>query len=236
MISANYNDIKKHLMSMRLKTYEPGYDVYSKILPRLNEICCKSGDSLEGNLYYSGQMDFSEKFDVAPKDRFRGKRRDYSTYVLTGSNLLEVGFNGGHSALLALSVNVNLKYTGVDFGNHPYTKPAFEFLKNIFGDRIDLILGDSRDILPQLAVSSKKYDLFHVAGGHDYNVAFSDLSNVWNISNHGDVVLFDDTNSGVASWYLDEICDFFVATGKFSKIELAILWESNQHILLRVNK
>ena len=62
------------------------------------------------------------------------------------------------------------------------------------------------------------------------------VDNVLDLCNDGDVILFDDTNSGVSSWLLEEICDMFVMRGLVSRQVCPRLWKSDQHVLLRVNK
>jgi hypothetical protein len=229
--------LRRHLVALKDPDYEPAFDQYKDYLVGLNEICLKSNDQLEGNLFYSGPQNFSDDLAQVPELRYRNKRRDYATYSLSGSSLLEIGFNGGHSAMLALTVNPSLRYFGIDYGNHPYTRPCFEYLRQIFGDRIELWLGDSRDLVPALRHShGYKFNLFHIDGGHDFGVAYADLCNVIDLSTDGDVILFDDTNSGVSVWLIDEICDFFAMKGMVTRLHCPRLWRSDQHVLLRVNK
>jgi hypothetical protein len=237
MFGVSTDVLRKHFVALKDPAYEPAFDHYVDYLAGLNDICLKSKDLLEGNLFYSGPQDFSDNLAQPPEPRYLNKRRDYATYVLSGSSLLEIGFNAGHSALLALSVNPGLRYFGIDYGNHPYTKPCFEYLRKIFGDRIELWIGDSRDLVPALRHSHNyKFNLFHIDGGHDFGVAYADMCNVTDLSMDGDVILFDDTNSGVSVWLLDEICDYFVMRGMVTRLECPKLWQSDQHVLLRVNK
>jgi hypothetical protein len=237
MTGVSTDILRNHFLSLRNSEYDPGYREYAAYLSGLNEVSQQFSGIVEGNLFYDGPNDFIGNFAKAPISRYRGKRRDYATYVLSGSSLLEIGFNAGHSALLALTVNPNLRYFGVDFGNHPYTTPCFEYLRQIFGNRIDLWIGDSRDLIPALRHSKDiKFNLFHIDGGHDFGVAYADLCNVIDFCLDGDVILFDDINSGVESWLLDEICDFFVIRGIVTRLDCPRLWQSNQHVLLRVNK
>lgn len=237
MAGSSPEAILNHFVALRREDYEPAFDRYRRYLPELNAICVRSGDMLEGNLFYAAPHDFADGTDLPPDAVYRWKRRNYATYVLSGSSLMEIGFNGGHSALLALTANPELRYHGMDFGNHPYTRPCFEYLRGVFGDRINLWIGDSRDLIPALRHSGGYcFDLFHIDGGHDFQVAYSDMCNVIDLAKDGDVILFDDTNSGVSVWFLDEIADFFCIKGLVSRIECPTLWRSNQHVLLRVNK
>ncbi len=226
----------RFLRSMRNTDFEPGYDEYIKLLPRLNKICYNNGGNLEGNLFYASAPDFEYELCPPPEPRFRKKRRDFAGYVMGGSNMLEIGFNAGHSALLALCANQHLKYSGVDYGNHPYTVPCFNYLKEFFGSRISLRIGDSRDVIPTISPSEmNEFDLFHIDGGHSFEVCYKDLSNIISVAKSGSVILLDDTNSGVSEWFIDEIADLFIMRGLVTRQFCSRLWQSDQHVLLLVN-
>jgi hypothetical protein len=237
MTNVPIEELFKHFAALKDTDYEPGFDKYMLHLEGLNETCRSAGDLLEGNLFYGGPRDFASNLAEPPEAAFRTKRRGYATYVLSGTSMLEIGFNGGHSALLALSVNPRLKYFGVDYGNHPYTRPCFEYLRGIFGDRIDLWIGDSRELIPAVRhASGLKFDLFHIDGGHDFGTAYADMCNVIDICDKDDVILFDDTNSGLTIWHIDEVCEFFAMRGLVTPVACPLLLQSNRHVLLKVNK
>jgi predicted O-methyltransferase YrrM len=80
------------------------------------------------------------------------------------NDVLEIGFNSGFSALLMLLTNENIKITCVDICTHKYTMLCFNKMKDIFGDRINIINGSSEKILPTLAGNT--YDMIHLDGGH----------------------------------------------------------------------
>jgi hypothetical protein len=121
---------------------EPCLEAYKSHLIEINKIVLESKEKLEGNLFY-----FHESTPVldAPEPGRKHKRFNYGFFVLGGNKLLEIGFNAGHSALLALTSNPDLVYVGVDLANHRYTIPCFKYLESVFGNRINLIVGDSRD-------------------------------------------------------------------------------------------
>ena len=65
-------------------------------------------------------------------------------------NILEIGFNAGHSAELWLSVKPNIKVTSFDIGTHSYLTLGKDFIDRKFPGRHTLILGDSRETLPKV--------------------------------------------------------------------------------------
>ena len=87
----------------------------------------QSGVPLEGNLFTEH---FQPEIPAVPIEAFRNKRSNYALFCAAGSSLLEIGFNAGHSCMLALSANKDLVYTGVDIGMHAYTQPCFEYLRS----------------------------------------------------------------------------------------------------------
>jgi hypothetical protein len=236
MVGLSNEILQAYLSALKNPDFEPGYDDYREALEGLNRVCMASGEPIEGNLFFPCTQASDNTPPTMPHPGFREKRRDYATYALSGQSMLEIGFNAGHSALLALTINPNLKYLGIDYGNHSYTRPCFEYLRNLFGHRVDLWIGDSRELVPTLRHSPARFDLFHIDGGHDFGVAYADLCTVIDLCSDNQVILFDDTKSGVPHWLLDEICDFAAIRGLVSRVEAPTLWKSPHHILLKVNK
>ena len=62
-------------------------------------------------------------------------------------NVMEIGFNSGFSTLLMLISNTNMHITCFDLGEHSYTLPCYEKIKETFGDRISIVIGDSTKTL-----------------------------------------------------------------------------------------
>ena len=110
---------------------------------------------------------------------------------LSGSRMCEVGFNGGFSALLWLLGNSSIHLDCLDLGEHSYTQIAYQKLKDRFGNRITLQLGDSQQTMKNLEYG---YDLVHVDGGHSEAVAKSDCQQAIRILKPGSLLLLDDTN------------------------------------------
>jgi predicted O-methyltransferase YrrM len=131
-------------------------------------------------------------------------------------NVMEIGFNAGHSAELFLENNKDLYLTSFDLGIHYTVIPAKEYIDRTYSNRHKLILGDSKITLPNFINENKdiKYDIIFIDGGHDYETVKSDMNNCIKLSHKDTIILMDDTyftgewvNSGptkVWTEYLEE--------------------------------
>ena len=124
---------------------------------------------------------------------FINKAKNISNLVLNKNikNIMEIGFNSGFSTLLMLLTNPNICVSCFDLGEHSYTIPCFEKLKETFGDRINITIGNSTETLHN---TTNKYDLIHIDGGHQTEVANSDITNSYRLSKHGTILIMDDYN------------------------------------------
>lgn len=211
-------------------TWDPGLSEYRDHLAALNAVVADSGETPEGSLFFLNNQVPSD----VPQPEMLNKRRNYAAFALSGSRLLEIGFNAGHSCLLALTMNKELDYTGVDLGNHAYARPCFEYLKSTFGERVRVHFGDSREVLPVLRAQGLLYDLVHVDGGHGWSVMQADLLNAFDLCRDGSALMMDDTDDS----RIDKICDLYSIRGLLSRIRPARLWSEahNAHSLFRVHK
>ena len=92
-------------------------------------------------------------------------------------NIMEIGFNAGHSADLFLNINQNIKVTSFDIGVHKYVDYGKKFIDNKYPGRHSLILGDSKKTIPDFfqGNSNIKFDLIFIDGDHSEVGAISDL-------------------------------------------------------------
>jgi precorrin-6B methylase 2 len=196
---------------------DPGWDPASMIEPEhtraLHEIVDASGEAIEGNLFTLHQQ---HPLPEQPEPSLRGKRRNFALYVTGGASLLEIGFNAGHSCLLALSVNPTLRYVGVDLGEHAYTEPCFRYLHSVFPGRVELVTGDSREVLPLAG----QFDRFHMDGGHGLEIAASDLRAVISMACPDATILVDDINQH----HISAICDWHELQGDLASVAIGSLW------------
>jgi predicted O-methyltransferase YrrM len=150
------------------------------LLPIINN----SQELLEGNIFMLHQ---TTNFT----DVYLNKAKNISNLVLNKnvSNVMEIGFNAGFSTLLMLISNPKLHITCFDLGEHAYTLPCFEQLKLTFGERLNIIIGDSTQTLIKC---QQTFDLIHIDGGHTTHVATSDITHSHRLSKQGTILIMDD--------------------------------------------
>jgi SAM-dependent methyltransferase len=125
-------------------------------------------------------------------DKMYKKQELLYNSVKNTNSILEIGTYMGHSLLIMLLSNPNLKITCIDISNK-YTGPAVEILNKYFNNAITFICGNSLDVLLTL---NTKFDLFHIDGNHDENFIYKEFTLIHQLSNDSNIlkVLFDDEN------------------------------------------
>lgn len=143
-----------------------------------------SGEILEGNIFMTHNTNTYSNV-------FLKKTKNISNVLLNKNikNVIEIGFNAGFSTLLMLITNPNINITCCDLGEHSYVIPCYEKIKEIFGNRINIIIGDSTKTLPNI---TGNYDVIHIDGGHSSDVANSDIINSYRLSKQGTILIMDD--------------------------------------------
>jgi len=150
------------------------------LLPIINNC----GEKHEGNIF---MIHHTTNYTTT----FINKAKNISNLVLNKNikNVMEIGFNSGFSTLLMLLTNPNMCISCFDLGEHTYTIPCFEKIKETFGDRINITIGDSTKTLQNV---NDNYDLIHIDGGHSNEVANSDIMNSYRLSKPGSILIMDD--------------------------------------------
>lgn len=191
--------------------------ILNKLLPIINSI----GEPLEGNLFMKHNTTyFSEDQYMINKVN---NLCSLINNTISSKNVLEIGFNAGFSALLILLSNPNINLTCVDICSHKYTKPCYQLLKDMFGERIQLYTGDSMKILPEF---NTEFDVIHIDGGHDENVAKSDILQSYRLCRKpGGILIMDDYNFPILKTLWDNYCEEW----KLEKYELPGLKETPNH-------
>lgn len=158
------------------------------------------GPSPEGNIY-------SSHLTTRKNDLMLSKQKNFVEFFsnFNGTNVLEIGFNGGFSALLIKLTNPYIKLTCIDINEHQYIIPCHKTLSEFFYD-MELLTCSSLVALPQLISQNIVYDAIHIDGDHSLEGATKDLELCLKLSKKGTVIIFDDTNLS----YLDKLCTSYV--------------------------
>lgn len=158
----------------------------------ISKIIDDTNERLEGNVY----CDISSKNII---HEFKVKQENIKNISKNKNKIMEIGFNAGHSVLLMLLENPNAEYLLFDLGNHSYTKPCFEYLKESFSEtKINIIYGDSiktiKDYINSNPNEINQYDFIHIDGGHEYEVLDNDFIYSKVLLNNDGLIIIDDTN------------------------------------------
>jgi hypothetical protein len=111
--------------------------------------------------------------------------------VKNAKNVLEIGTYMGHSLLIMLLSNPELKITCIDISDE-YTKPAVKILNKYFNNAITFIHNDSLTALKDLNI---KFDFFHIDGNHNVKNITSEFEYCLKLnksSNNTFKIIFDD--------------------------------------------
>lgn len=116
-------------------------------------------------------------------------------------NIVEVGFNAGHSAYAFLNARPDTTVSSFDLGTHAYVAKGKAFIDERFPERHTLIRGNSMSTIPVFATENpdQQFDLIYIDGGHELDVAAADLRNCATLS-HGDTVVVMDDYMPDANW------------------------------------
>ena len=117
---------------------------------------------------------------------------DYLKKVaLDKSNILEIGFNAGHSAETFLSSNNYSKVTSIDEASHDYIDYGYYYLSRKFKNRLRLHKIDSAEIASVID-TKETFDLIFIDGFHSYEYAKNDMLNCKNLSDNSTLMILDD--------------------------------------------
>ena len=184
------------------------------LLPIINN--CE--ELLEGNIFMLHNT-------TTYTDIYLNKSKNISNIVLNKNlkNVMEIGFNAGFSTLLMLLSNPNINITCFDLGEHKYTMSCYNKMKETFGNRINIIIGDSTKTLPNI---NDKYELIHIDGGHSTEVANSDIVNSYRLSNEGTILIMNDYDFS----NLQNLWDNYIIKYNLKKLDIHVYNSPHQDI------
>lgn len=177
---------------------------------------------LIGNLFYDHlQPHFSQAPLLEACDL---KRRRLFEAAKKSSVMFEIGINGGHSALLCLMANPNLRIIANDIAQfyppeplcHPeiYVPVACETLKHLFPGRVTTIIGDCLTAVPEYVKNHPMRDieLVHIDG--EKTTYIQDFYNLRPILKPGAIIVFDDSQQE----RVREVVDSLISEGSCSRM------------------
>ena len=154
----------------------------------LNNIIIQSNERLEGNCLYIHKEIGRIRYENGETEKLR---QNLYKLAKNASNILEIGFNGGHSSALFIYANPNIKILAFDLCEHKYTETCANYLKKNIN--LEFIKGDSL-ITVQDYNNKETFDVIHIDGGHGDLCAINDLKNCKKFANSNTILVFDDTH------------------------------------------
>lgn len=205
------NPIYKTFQFIPFQEYANIINNHRWILDKIKQIVLQTlgNAEAEGNYFTMNGNIEVELPELVPK------QQNIFSIATNAHNILEIGFNAGHSTLLFLLANPSSNITCIDTCTHLYVKPCFDYLHSIFGDRIQLLKGNSKDIVPTLP--KNHYDIIHIDGDHSINTFKTDFANVYHLSPK--IIIVNDTQEPSINSTLGS----FILSPKFSLKEIKML-------------
>jgi hypothetical protein len=163
-------------------------EINNQYVKDIHNICLEYDCYVEGNCFYQDGNIHNSIESLIPK------QMNHFTLGKQSNNILEIGFNAGHSCLLYLLSNPNSKITIFDLCFHQYTIPCFQYLQSKFPGRINLHIGNSNYTVSEFSKNNPntKFDLIHIDGGHDRYIANKDFFNCLKVASN--FMIWDDTH------------------------------------------
>ena len=149
---------------------------------------------VEGNVYTHHQEGRLTPLGIA-------KLRSLQVEARRHTQVLEVGFNAGHSLATMLHGNRSRvqRVLAFDLNEHRYVMPCLARLRSWHeqrGVRIGFVAGNSTVTLPQVAQDHPElrsaFTLLHIDGGHAFAVALADIQNARSFAAPGATLIIDD--------------------------------------------
>ncbi len=143
------------------------------------------------------------------------------------THVCEVGFNSGHSSVILMGANPQIKVTSFDLGILPWSKPMVERVNDLFPRRFNYIKGNSIKTLPEYSIRVKQgsapyCELMFVDGDHSYDGALADFLNSIEMMKDGGILVADDYSEdfpGVMKAWAEIESKNLIAMTKIQKLQ-----------------
>jgi predicted O-methyltransferase YrrM len=107
--------------------------------------------------------------------------------------IVEIGFNVGFSSIAFLESAQEATVVSFELDRRRGVEVAKEFVDERYPGRHELVIGNSVQTVPVHAQhNAGRFDLAFVDGGHEYEVAASDLRNACRLVRPGGILVVDD--------------------------------------------
>jgi predicted O-methyltransferase YrrM len=128
---------------------------HEKTFQQLYKVCGNRFNKGTGSYLFDGQ-----KYEYC--DKMFEKQLLLFNKSKEVKSVLEIGTYMGHSLLIMLIGNPQLKITSIDIED-TYSYPSIKLLESVFNTEINFIKGNSIDVISSI---TDKFDLFHIDGTH----------------------------------------------------------------------
>lgn len=210
---------------IQIDDYKTILDNNKNHFDKLYTICKEIGEKVEGNCF-TAHLNIDNTIN-----ELIYKQLNHFSLGMNATNIMEIGFNAGHSSLLYLLANPNSKLTIFDICEHKYTIPCFKYLQSVFPDRLQIFPGDSTKTVPEFYTnnSNTKFDLIHIDGAHFGDIPNKDFYNSLKLAS--DIIIWDDTQIKT----LNDLLNGYIKKGLVSEIFMykTLVY---QHRICRINK
>lgn len=182
------NIVLNSVCKIHVHEYKHIISCHKDKLKGLYDICKSIGEKVEENCFTNISID-------NPIEQLIFKQMNHYLLAKNAKNIIEIGFNAGHSCLLYLLANNESHITVFDICEHKYTILCFEYLQSLFPNRLTLYKGNSIETIPLFYEKNIdiKFDLINIDGDKYNNIPNIDFDNIFKIASN--VIILDSTKS-----------------------------------------
>ena len=214
IIQKNYdwaNDLKwKHRANELIKLLNK-YNINKNVIKQINNENKEECDSNIINLNYVGMYNWTNDLPKGHKqyfldiiDYFNKKQNNENKKMQL--KIMEIGVYTGTSIINILNLIPNSIGTAIDkWENYKETNLSSNMIENNieqifydnlkksgFSDRVNVMKGNSANILLELIKQNETFDFIYVDGSHLLLDAYTDIILSWNLLNKGGILAIDD--------------------------------------------